>query len=183
MVRTRAEGIRVWFWQRDDPSVPSEVQHSQPDFFIAGPTTISPNPTWGAPDAEFPVGDWCDYGSHFDPHVMVFDLTFCVSRSCPSYRPMCLMKLFLRATGLVLISHNQVVAVIVWTVSACTYRNVKPPSYASCLQLSTTIHTPSTMPTGRSTRFVYTRLHNKTQIPHMHCAPWIFLVDGYLMHL
>lgn len=84
MARTRTEGIRVWFWQRDDPTVPQEVETSSPEFVIAGPSTITPNPTWGTPDAEFPVGDWCDYDSHFDPHMMVFDLTFCVS--CPVIR-------------------------------------------------------------------------------------------------
>ena len=79
MARTREEGVRVWFWQRDDPAVPQEVQNSTPAFFIAGPTTIFPNPSWGPPDAAFPVGDGCDYDSHFDPHMIVFDLTFCVS--------------------------------------------------------------------------------------------------------
>ncbi|KAF7793951.1 hypothetical protein EIP86_005075 [Pleurotus ostreatoroseus] len=77
MARTGTEGVRVWFWQRGDPKVPYEVQQSAMEYVVAGPATISPNPTWGTPDAEFPVGDWCDYNSHFDAHMMVFDLTFC----------------------------------------------------------------------------------------------------------
>ena len=81
MVRTRDEGVRVWFWARGDSRVPSDVAVAAPDLYVAGPTTIFPNPTWGTPDADFPVGDWCDYDSHFDPHMMVFDLTFCVRLS------------------------------------------------------------------------------------------------------
>ena len=81
MVRTRDEGIRVWFWARGDPKVPSDVAVAAPDLYVAGPTTIFPNPTWGTPDADFPVGDWCDYDSHFDPHMMGFDLTFRVRLS------------------------------------------------------------------------------------------------------
>ena len=42
-----------------------------------GAGVVAPDPTWGVPAAAFPVGDWCGYDAHFDPHVMVFDLTFC----------------------------------------------------------------------------------------------------------
>ncbi|KAJ7901768.1 glycoside hydrolase family 16 protein [Mycena olivaceomarginata] len=62
-------GIFVWFWPRDSCSVPIEVSQ--------GFSAIDPNPfLWGQPDAAFPT-DNCDYESHFDPHRIVFDLTFC----------------------------------------------------------------------------------------------------------
>ncbi|THH00761.1 hypothetical protein EW026_g1828 [Hermanssonia centrifuga] len=87
MARSRNEGIRVWFWQRDDPAVPDEVRQSgsaygvpgAPQLFpgFGGPPTIHPDATWGTPDADFPVGDGCIYEDHFDAHMMVFDLTFC----------------------------------------------------------------------------------------------------------
>lgn len=88
MARTRAEGIRIWFWRRDDPTVPADVRGTygasvqKPlDFMFGGPPSITPDPSWGVPDASFPVGDFCDYNSHFDAHMMVFDLTFCVRLS------------------------------------------------------------------------------------------------------
>ena len=81
LARSRKEGIRVWFWQRDDPTAPGEIRNGSPELLVVGLTTIQPNPTWGTPDAAFPVGDFCDYDSHFDPHMMVFDLTFCVCES------------------------------------------------------------------------------------------------------
>lgn len=75
MARSIDDGIRVWFWQRDDPTTPSEVQQ--------GASSLTPDPSWGVPDASFPNGDFCDYSSHFNNHIIVFDLTFCVS---PIYR-------------------------------------------------------------------------------------------------
>lgn len=77
MARTAEDGIRVWFWARGDPTVPPEVLYA-PALDILG-TTISPNPTWGAPVASFPMGPLCDYATHFNAHQFVFDLTFCVS--------------------------------------------------------------------------------------------------------
>lgn len=71
MARNADDGIRVWFWQRDDPTVPPEIQQGQ--------DSVSPSPNWGVPDASFPSGDFCDYNSHFNDHIIVFDLTFCVS--------------------------------------------------------------------------------------------------------
>lgn len=78
MVRTQADGVRIWFWTRQDPSVPFEVK----TFYDKGPgqpiSTIFPDPSWGPPEAMFPVGNTCEYDTHFDPHQLVFDLTFCV---------------------------------------------------------------------------------------------------------
>ncbi|KAI0339815.1 hypothetical protein BDW22DRAFT_1431310 [Trametopsis cervina] len=69
MARSADQGIRVWFWARDDWNVPEAVRSSW--------QTMSPDPTWGTPDAAFPTGDNCDYKSHFNAHMIVFDLTFC----------------------------------------------------------------------------------------------------------
>ncbi|EKM54599.1 glycoside hydrolase family 16 protein [Phanerochaete carnosa HHB-10118-sp] len=80
MSRTPDDGIKVWFWRRDDPGVPPAV--TQKGFFndVFGadqPVLTLPDPTWGPPLAYFPFGDFCEYGGHFDAHIMVFDLTFC----------------------------------------------------------------------------------------------------------
>ncbi|KAJ7680263.1 glycoside hydrolase family 16 protein [Mycena polygramma] len=62
-------GIYVWFWARNDSTVPIEVSQ--------GLSTVNPDQSlWGPPDAAFPT-DSCDYRSHFDSHHIVFDLTFC----------------------------------------------------------------------------------------------------------
>ncbi|KAG6820979.1 hypothetical protein H0H93_008608 [Arthromyces matolae] len=65
-----AVGIKVWFWARNDRSVPPEITYNlrfiEPSFF------------WGTPDAYFPTRQQCEYSSHFDEHRMVFDLTFCI---------------------------------------------------------------------------------------------------------
>ncbi|KAJ7703258.1 nucleophile-disabled Lam16a mutant holds Laminariheptaose in A cyclical conformation [Mycena rosella] len=77
-------GIYMWFWSRNDFTVPLEV--------VQGLSTVNPDPTlWGVPDAAFP-SDQCDYASHFNAHNIVFDLTFCGdwagsaygNSSCPS---------------------------------------------------------------------------------------------------
>ncbi|KAI0630245.1 concanavalin A-like lectin/glucanase domain-containing protein [Trametes polyzona] len=76
MVRTKTEGVRVWFWSRYDPAVPPEIRYGPlPDFF--GQKSVYPSASWGQPEAYFPLRDQCDYGTHFDPHAFVFDLTFC----------------------------------------------------------------------------------------------------------
>lgn len=76
MARTPEDGIRIWFWSRNDPNVPPEICDSDSQ---DGPSDLTPSPSWGRPEASFPLGDNCDYDSHFDAHSMVFDLTFCVS--------------------------------------------------------------------------------------------------------
>ncbi|CAL1706599.1 unnamed protein product [Somion occarium] len=74
MARTPEDGIRIWFWSRNDPNVPPEICDSDSQ---DGPSDLTPSPSWGRPEASFPLGDNCDYDSHFDAHSMVFDLTFC----------------------------------------------------------------------------------------------------------
>lgn len=82
MARAQDEGIKVWFWQRGDPAVPPAVAQKGlfNDMFGDQPV-IMPDPTWGLPAAYFPMGNSCDYDEHFNAHIMVFDLTFCVSHS------------------------------------------------------------------------------------------------------
>ena len=70
MERTNA-GIKLWFWGRNDPTVPESVsQHNE---------MVSPDVSWGTPDASFPSSSTCDISKHFDEHMIVFDTTFCVS--------------------------------------------------------------------------------------------------------
>jgi hypothetical protein len=70
--RSRDNGIQIWFWQRNNPSVPPEIAHGQGE-------SLSPNPTWGEPAADFPLDpNDCNYDQHFNAHMIIFDLTFCV---------------------------------------------------------------------------------------------------------
>ena len=68
--RTTADGAYVYFWSRNDPSVPAAVK--------SGEKSISPDDSWGTPAARFPT-DSCNWAQHFNSHSIVFDLTFCVS--------------------------------------------------------------------------------------------------------
>ncbi|OJT14334.1 hypothetical protein TRAPUB_9125 [Trametes pubescens] len=59
--------IKVWFWSRNDPTVPADVK-------TAGATVNTD--AWGTPEALF-VNDQCDINAHFGPHNIVINLTFC----------------------------------------------------------------------------------------------------------
>ncbi|KAL0946423.1 hypothetical protein HGRIS_012646 [Hohenbuehelia grisea] len=63
------EAIKVFFWPRDDPTVPSEV---------SGATTSSQihTETWGTPSAAFPNTS-CNIEEHFDEHNIIINLTLC----------------------------------------------------------------------------------------------------------
>ena len=65
-----SRGVNVWFFPRDDHDVPSMVRF--------GGNIFDPAQITRTPDAEFPW-DHCDYSAHFDPHQIIFDLTFCAS--------------------------------------------------------------------------------------------------------
>ncbi|EJD03023.1 glycoside hydrolase family 16 protein [Fomitiporia mediterranea MF3/22] len=65
--RTDAAGAAVYFWPRNDPSVPAEV--------ASGAATVNPD-GWGEPEALFPT-DTCNWPQFFDAHNIIFDLTFC----------------------------------------------------------------------------------------------------------
>ena len=71
LARSKEYGIKVWFWPRGSFSIPDDVKED------CG--TVKPD-WWGTPTAYFPTGDNCNYEDHFDPHMIVFDLTFCVRR-------------------------------------------------------------------------------------------------------
>lgn len=69
MKRTADEGVSIWFWSRDDFTVPAAVKYGEPAIF--------PDITWGLPDARFPFTEKCS-ADHFDAHQIIFDDTFCV---------------------------------------------------------------------------------------------------------
>lgn len=93
MRRTRADGVAVWFWPRGDANVPPEVRGVPMtegagggllggivgSVAGSGARVMEPNAVWGLPEAEFPPNN-CD-ASHFNAHMMIFDLTFCVCRT------------------------------------------------------------------------------------------------------
>jgi len=68
MKRTTEDGVWIWFWARDDPWVPLEVQYGFP--------SIVPDVSWGKPSARF-IPTQCDMATHFNAHNIIFDLTFC----------------------------------------------------------------------------------------------------------
>lgn len=70
MKRTQSDGVYVWFFGRNDPSVPSGIR---------GGDHVNPDQSWGKPDARFPSTEKCNFAKHFDAHEIIFDLTFCVS--------------------------------------------------------------------------------------------------------
>ncbi|KAF7343220.1 Glycoside hydrolase family 16 protein [Mycena venus] len=66
MERTNAF-ISVWFWSREDPTVPADVK--------AGGSSVDTD-SWGTPSATFPNTS-CDIESHFAPNNIIINLTFC----------------------------------------------------------------------------------------------------------
>ncbi|KNZ74687.1 putative glycosidase C21B10.07 [Termitomyces sp. J132] len=74
--------IKVWFWARNDTSVPTDVEN--------GASSVDSS-NWGTPTAYFPNTN-CDIASHFDANNIVINLTFCgdwagsvyASSGCPS---------------------------------------------------------------------------------------------------
>ncbi|KAG8978196.1 hypothetical protein FRB90_008569 [Tulasnella sp. 427] len=66
MERT-ATRVNVWFWSRNDATVPVEVKN--------GSGAVSPA-TWGTPYANF-VNDSCDFGTHLGPENIIINLTLC----------------------------------------------------------------------------------------------------------
>ncbi|KAK7472629.1 hypothetical protein VKT23_000742 [Stygiomarasmius scandens] len=61
-------GIKIWSFSRCNPP-PPELQN---------PSLPINTAAWPLPDAFFPfAAESCSYSEHFDPHNMVFDITFC----------------------------------------------------------------------------------------------------------
>ncbi|KAL0949940.1 hypothetical protein HGRIS_009965 [Hohenbuehelia grisea] len=73
--------IKVWFWARNDGSVPSAVR--------SGASSVNTD-SWGTPVAFFP-NTQCDLASHFQENNIIINLTFCgdwagavfASQGCP----------------------------------------------------------------------------------------------------
>ena len=72
------DSVKIWFFPREKiEDVPEVVCQGAPRG-----EPMFPDASWGEPDANFPFyPQYCDYDQHFNAHMMVFDLTFCVS--CP----------------------------------------------------------------------------------------------------
>lgn len=82
--------INVWFWARDDESVPSDVADGW--WFVDTDNWVSNN-KWsfslashigfvvyslqGTPFANFPNTTNCDLASHFDENNIIINLTLC----------------------------------------------------------------------------------------------------------
>lgn len=98
MERT-ASFINIWFWSRGDSSVPSDVKNGATSVdtsnwvsFVVSAIADSRDTTritsvecytptltiisQGTPSANFPDTD-CDIASHFGPHNIIINLTFC----------------------------------------------------------------------------------------------------------
>ncbi|KAI0759554.1 laminarinase [Trametes elegans] len=59
--------IKIWFWSRNDGSVPSDVKN--------GASSVNTG-NWGTPYAYFPSQS-CDISSHFGAHNIIINLTLC----------------------------------------------------------------------------------------------------------
>jgi len=82
MSRSRDYGIRVWFWPRNSPNIPPEL--ALDESFLEEP--LFPNCAWGEPAAAFPIDPGhCDYDQHFNAHMIIFSLTFCVRDILPVF--------------------------------------------------------------------------------------------------
>ncbi|KZS90843.1 2 beta-glucanase [Sistotremastrum niveocremeum HHB9708] len=59
--------IKMWFWARNDPSIPSDL--------ASGANAVN-TAAWPAPYALFPSTN-CNINQFFGPHNIIFDLTLC----------------------------------------------------------------------------------------------------------
>lgn len=110
MKRTQSDGVYVWFFGRNDPSVPPEIR--------TGRQQINPGHGWGVPEARFPSDENCNFASHFADHTITFDTTFCVSYvSCTSGLWLISWLDERRATGLATLSLKPAVEELVKNVS------------------------------------------------------------------
>lgn len=68
-MRRSAQSIAVWFWSRDDPSVPKDIRLG---------TTYLDETGWGIPSAIFPASEDCVIegpGAVFGQHKIILNLT------------------------------------------------------------------------------------------------------------
>jgi hypothetical protein len=83
MSRSRDYGIRDWFWPRNSPNIPPELASGEP--FLEEPSF--PTCSWGEPAAAFPIDPThCDYDQHFNVHMIMFSMTFCVRDFSPVFQ-------------------------------------------------------------------------------------------------
>ncbi|KAH0835850.1 glycoside hydrolase family 16 protein [Lanmaoa asiatica] len=66
-IERSATYISIYFWERGSSTVPSQV---------SSPGSTVDTSTWGEPVAYFPSTD-CDFSTHFGPHNIIINLTFC----------------------------------------------------------------------------------------------------------
>ncbi|KAL5523597.1 hypothetical protein ACEPAG_7770 [Sanghuangporus baumii] len=76
MARSASRGIAIYFWNRYDSNVPPEVKY--------GSDSVTPNDSWGEPQALFPT-DNCNFNSHFAPHNIIVNLSFCGPWASPRF--------------------------------------------------------------------------------------------------
>lgn len=67
--------IKIFFWERTSDSVPSDV---------TSPGSSINTSNWGTPAAYFPDTD-CNFSTHFGPHNIIINLTFCGDWAGSSY--------------------------------------------------------------------------------------------------
>lgn len=60
--------VKVWFWSRNDPTVPAGVK-------TGSATVITDN--WGTPYAIFPSSSTCNLASHLGSNNIIINLTLC----------------------------------------------------------------------------------------------------------
>lgn len=67
--------INIWFWSRNDASVPSDVKN--------GASSVDTS-KWGTPLANF-VDNSCDFSTHFGPENIIINLTLCTPYTSDSF--------------------------------------------------------------------------------------------------
>ncbi|OCH91643.1 glycoside hydrolase family 16 protein [Obba rivulosa] len=65
-----SEAFSVWFWARNDSTVPDEVK--------SGNSSVSTG-NWSTPLAYFPASSSCNFATNFKAHNILFDIALCGS--------------------------------------------------------------------------------------------------------
>lgn len=84
MERT-SQFVNVWFWARDDDSVPDDVQNAAT---LKDSAKVNPD-AWGQPQANFVSGNTCDLDAAFKPQNIIFNLSLCGDWAGPAYPSTC----------------------------------------------------------------------------------------------
>lgn len=154
------DSVKIWFFPREKiEDVPEVICQGAPRG-----EPMFPDASWGEPDANFPFyPQYCDYDQHFNAHMMVFDLTFCVSCPVSSSGSVQLADMYLSF-------FKGDWAGNVWSTSGCgtgTCSDCKTIKFSRCRcsnslilhlpQLSTTTQVHSLRLTGKSIACGFTR--------------------------